>query len=686
MPNHLRLKWNVAALTLISLGGVWGVFPAWAKTPMIELGTAAKPGVRLDLKVRSDTDSARWCRDLQGLILRSRPEATILGCGVEFQGQLSNTDYRVELTLKGAEPGDSTQLRITNPREQGGLPMDQLHWPLNEKADSNDLSKREALQQALNNFFEVEKRERSMKELLLVRGVSESREVRLSERGLYEDSSTGEQLSFDAAYEAFMQERSENRQWLKASVQIAAVLGVGAIWYYWDKEFNAQDWEYTMDWAGIRRKVREGIKFDTNPMKTNSPLHPLAGAFYFGFSRGNGLNSMQSLLMSFAGSALWELIVEYREAFSVNDMILTPLAGAAIGEAMHQIRLLLERSSGSFGHKVLLTAFGGPSAVDHWLSNNQGRAPQAKSLNEFGLPDDIHHGASLYFGAAHFDRDTSYRPGHSEDNAYEARLNTEITAIPGYLLPGERDHFIWDTTQTELQAQVGLSPQGLENFYFFVKAAWAGYHHQSIQKDAAGRLSGYSFLVGPSTQYSHSIRKLSDGSKDEIGIVNVLGTSMDLVYFAKGVKIRLKMDVHGDFAAVHSLAVTPFEEKGGTLAYTKKVLAQQGYYFAFGMTYKAKLTAEYEFIELGLEHSRSSLRSIEGMDRYQKEVTDDFPLEDEVAFTRLWMSTRLPFERMRLFVSYSLYQRSGRLDSQVGGSSSAGHTESATMIGVEYVY
>jgi len=679
----------------LSLGVMAFVLEAGAspglRGSMIEIGAPGRgtapsvAAVSLSIEVRSSdaTLSEQWCSWLPQMVESARPQARIQDCGAGSSG--GTADYHMVITPGGGSSGVRlTDLRVVNPRRQGGLPIDELHWKLSPESEATDLARRIGVQRAVNNFFSLETREKALKEIFLARGVGESNRIRLSDQGWYADAETGRQLTFDEAFERFLNESEQNKKWIKATIQVAGVLGAGAIWYYWDKEFNAQDWEYTLDAKGMRRKLKEGIRFDTNPMVTNSPLHPLAGSFYYAFTRGNGSSSMQALMMSFVGSALWELIVEYREVFSINDMIFTPVAGAAIGEAMHQLRLLFERSSGSIGHRILLTVFGGASAMDHWMSRSQ--APQARSLDQHGLPSDVFHSAGLYLGYGGAQKGLSGVNQLKSADSLQVQVGAEITSIPGYSKAGQSDRMIWDTTQTELQISLGLSPQQIDSLYFFAKAAWAGYHRQSISTLAGDRLSGYSFLIGPSTAYSHSVRTLSDGRIDQVGIVNVLGTSMDLMVFLGGAVVRFKMDVHGDFAAVHSLAMKDYERAGGSLDGIKKIVAQQHYYYAFGMTFRNQLTLDFDYLELGAEYVRSGFSSIQGLDRYQGQVTDDFPMEDLSSLARAWLAVKLPVERLKLLLSWSRYSRTSQLNSSRSGAFSSSHTEDLGMLGVEYSY
>ncbi len=195
-----------------------------------------------------------------------------------------------------------------------------------------------AVQKIAENIFDYERNERRIKDVVLAKGVqAESSRVAIDQEGRYVDRRTGQAIGLETAYEKFSSEGPRQRSYLTAAIEVAATLGLGAIWYWVQADLNAQDWDYTLE-SMWRKKFlsTEGYRFDNNTMWLNSPGHPISGAFFYLFGRTSGFSSLESFLIGFAASALWEYVVEYREAVSINDMIFTPVGGFAIGEAMYQ--------------------------------------------------------------------------------------------------------------------------------------------------------------------------------------------------------------------------------------------------------------------------------------------------------------------------------------------------------------
>jgi hypothetical protein len=88
------------------------------------------------------------------------------------------------------------------------------------------------------------------------------------------------------------------------------------------------------------------VTLDANSMRTNFGGHALMGATLYQMTRGNRLPAWESALWAVAGSATWELM-EFREAASLNDLVVTPVAGVAIGEPLFQLGAHLDRAGAS---------------------------------------------------------------------------------------------------------------------------------------------------------------------------------------------------------------------------------------------------------------------------------------------------------------------------------------------------
>lgn len=101
--------------------------------------------------------------------------------------------------------------------------------------------------------------------------------------------------------------------------------------------------------------------------------HPYAGAFYYNMMRSQGATVGQSFAYCVAQSVLWEYVLEAAaEQPSIQDLVSTPIMGAALGEALHRWSIsILRKGRLSFGEKVLVFVLN-PS----YVINNGYRAPE----------------------------------------------------------------------------------------------------------------------------------------------------------------------------------------------------------------------------------------------------------------------------------------------------------------------
>lgn len=83
----------------------------------------------------------------------------------------------------------------------------------------------------------------------------------------------------------------------------------------------------------IKENFKKGFVWDNDNLATNTFMHPYHGSLFYNAGRSNGYNFWQSELFAIGGSAMWEFFME-NEYPSTNDIIATPIGGAAIGETL----------------------------------------------------------------------------------------------------------------------------------------------------------------------------------------------------------------------------------------------------------------------------------------------------------------------------------------------------------------
>ncbi len=138
----------------------------------------------------------------------------------------------------------------------------------------------------------------------------------------------------------------------------------------------------------IKENFKHGFEWDNDHLGTNMFAHPYNGSLFYNAGRSNGYNFWQSGLFAIGGSAMWEMFMEC-EYPSTNDIIATPIGGAAIGEVLYRTSDLVldDRTTGGrrFGRELAAFIL---SPMRGFTRIVTGRAWEKRSTTgrRFGLP------------------------------------------------------------------------------------------------------------------------------------------------------------------------------------------------------------------------------------------------------------------------------------------------------------
>ena len=143
-----------------------------------------------------------------------------------------------------------------------------------------------------------------------------------------------------------------------------------------------------ISWNTIKENFRHGFEWDNDHLHTNMFDHPYNGSIFFNAGRSNGFNFWQSGLFAIGGSAMWEMFME-REYPSTNDIIATPIGGAAIGEVLYRTSDLIldDRSTGGarLGREVAAFVVDPMRGLNRIFTGAAWRK-RATSGRNFGIP------------------------------------------------------------------------------------------------------------------------------------------------------------------------------------------------------------------------------------------------------------------------------------------------------------
>ncbi len=116
--------------------------------------------------------------------------------------------------------------------------------------------------------------------------------------------------------------------------------------------------------SNYRNTFTRPIVLDKDRWYVNYLGHPYQGAFYYNSMRAQGAHMWQSSLFAFARTYVWEFLLEGAiEQPSVQDLMVTPIAGTLLGELFHLATMRMSRKGFTWYEKAFVCVFNPAFAV-----------------------------------------------------------------------------------------------------------------------------------------------------------------------------------------------------------------------------------------------------------------------------------------------------------------------------------
>ena len=135
----------------------------------------------------------------------------------------------------------------------------------------------------------------------------------------------------------------------------AELLGITAL-ILSPKEVTGWSPDWTQDaWRNMKRSLSMLPVWDNDDWQLNYIGHPIAGSYYYNSLRSQNASIFHSFLFAAAQSFIWEYFIEATaEKPSTQDLIVTPIAGAILGESTHLLTMNMRRNGFNFFEKVFV--------------------------------------------------------------------------------------------------------------------------------------------------------------------------------------------------------------------------------------------------------------------------------------------------------------------------------------------
>lgn len=399
---------------------------------------------------------------------------------------------------------------------------------------------------------------------------------------------------------------------LRAAIEDAAFLLGGTLWYVID-ERNVLDWDIE-SWD--QRFSEDTYRFDNNHFPMNFLAHPLSGAAFYGVPRANGLSMPVSALYGIVSSFIWEFFIEFKERFSINDAITTPIGGVAIGEAFYRLARFMNEEA----HPILAWIFGFPVAVHEALDGR----PVGREVPRTGTSP----GGEIRFG---------YGFGWAVGDGFNFDIHAisaaaRFVALPGHGRAGSHAGGFVDAEVTSIALDGFLSSTGT-GFQLFADTMLLGAYASSLREGPGGDASGGSVIVGTSVSQLYR-KERYESWRDRIAFTGFPGLAVDAAERVGVLDVRFAGRLQGGFGGAHAASFGAWQHDNTSAP--KTILANHGYYFGWGWAGRMELEVRAPVVTFGGSLAYVTLASQEGLDRRQDLVVEDVHAHDELLEVGAW--------------------------------------------------
>jgi hypothetical protein len=428
---------------------------------------------------------------------------------------------------------------------------------------------------------------------------------------------------------------------------------------YWKKYTKfIEDWQFELNWKDQKRKffTSEGLRLDSNNLRLNW-THAWAGAIYYSWARSNRLSPFPSFLFSAGGSLVWEYIAEWREISSINDHVFTWSGGPAIGEPLFQIADHFRRRPG-LANRIACLLVNPPLAINDFLDGKD-RLPR--------VPD--HDGGDFRFSLGGKHGPAS--PVDSESGHAALDIDLRLVTLPGYGRPGTGSGYYRHAMENEYRGSINFSSRLVEEFSVQTRCVLGGWWWKNVRAGEDEMLYGAEYWLGTVMGWDYFQKKpIVPYDGDDLGMTDpwlprekptrytdkqssahLGGPAFSLTGYAGRLNARLDLEATLDFSMINALAYNDYSADHDVWG-VKTILHNWGYYYSLGYSLVSRFDLRYRGLraEAGVRYQR--FHSIQGLDRFQKDILDDASLDDSRLIASAALSAAIP--RTPLYLSLNL--------------------------------
>jgi hypothetical protein len=436
------------------------------------------------------------------------------------------------------------------------------------------------------------------------------------DQGFYLDS-RGARVPFEPMYERWFGSSRYTLSPVRTVLENIALLGMEASLYWVNWRSSTVDWQYP-DLAA-KLSSREAFRFDDNLLTTNYVFHPFAGTTHYVVTRANGFGVLGGFAGAVGSSAVYELVLEWKEVVSMNDLVVTPFGGMAMGEFFYQLGNYLNseppsgRSHAGVGealHQSVKATVGLPRDLHNAIDTP--RPPPSVPRDNLGLSSAYWHRFRVLAAVESLSNHRGlFGPLVGWDGSFE------LAALPGFLRVGQFERGFSNGNFTSFNVRLAFAGEAHDSELSFDSHLF-GHYQQDFRATAHGK-RGYAneAALGVGLDY---LTRTANGQSDAYGVVHLLRPTERVWVTLGPLLLNFNLDLAADFAGVHSIAyetyVEPYSPEG-----SKSSLLRHGYAHSWGFSGGTGAALQADGLELGARARWGRYESIEGAERYEEDVT-----------------------------------------------------------------
>jgi hypothetical protein len=426
--------------------------------------------------------------------------------------------------------------------------------------------------------------------------------------------------------------------------------------WYWGHQKPSDSEISVGSWSTWQTKLTstQYFTFDQDRFNTNAVGHPVAGLIYYQIARGSGLGAAGSFLTSVIASTAWKYFGESNQKLSINDLVVTPMAGWVLGEATYRLGSFFADGEPSFANCVGALIFSPVATLtEPPVCRSRGHDPP---FDRFGFSRRTWHELYAELGAAYAVIDGGDSRGETAFG-----LGARITAHARYQRPGWDASNAWPGQWSSIAVRWLLDSGSIDGVALHGDSLVIGryYRRYGDVPGPTGQADGRGLLVGFGSSFDYDGRSLP-AVYDRTLAIGIGGPMATLEARRGRFAVRASLALSYGFGQVTSLAWAQAAQQFAGVR-VKSPLQTGGYYFGQGLLSFATLEADLGDLRLHFDGRGQNFWSFNSLDDHQSELQNNFSLSDTQIFLTASAALRPFGGPVRLTVEFDDVMRDSHL-------------------------